>query len=76
MKGGSIMDEQRLDMQHLRHYHKFGLVADPGPDILLNKDLLARLKVQILDLEIIELKNQIKLAESYKDMLREQYKMK
>lgn len=56
-------------------YYRLGIVADPGPDILLNKDYLAKLKIQILESEILELKNQIKLAESYKAMLKEQYKL-
>ena len=56
-------------------YHMLGMVADPAPDILLNKELLARLKVQMLDHEIVELKNGIKFAESYKALLKEQYKI-
>jgi len=30
-------------------YYKFGIVADPGPDIILGKEQLARPKIQILD---------------------------
>jgi len=70
------MHDPKMNMQYLHRYHPFGLVADPAPDILLNKDLLARLKIKILDLEIIQLKNQIELAESYQHMLKEQYKIK
>lgn len=56
-------------------YYKLGLVADPAPEILLDKDQLARIKIQILEHEILELKNQINLAETYMGMLRETYKI-
>ena len=70
------MSRPEIDMKKSGSiYYKFGIVADPAPDILLGKEQLARLKVQILDQEIMDLKNQIKLAETYKAMLKQQYKI-
>jgi len=56
-------------------YYKLGLVADPAPEVLFNKDFLARFKVQMIDHEIVEMKENIKFAESYKALIREQYKL-
>ena len=55
-------------------YYKLGLVADPAPELLLNKAQLAKLKIQMLDQQIAELKHQIELAETYKGMLMEEYR--
>ncbi|MDW7760700.1 MAG: hypothetical protein SCM96_08685 [Acidobacteriota bacterium] len=56
--------------------HLVGPVADPGPDVLLDKVGLVRIKLEMLNQNIIDLKNQIKIAEIYRDMLKAQYKLK
>jgi hypothetical protein len=38
-----------------------GPVADPSPELVLDKDRLARLKLGMLDQEILELRNQTKI---------------
>ena len=53
-----------------------GPVADPGPELILDKDRLARLKLEMLDQEILELKNQIKIAETYRVLIKEQHNIK
>ena len=72
------MSRPKVEMQKVDHsvYYKLGLVADPAPEILLDKERLARLKVTILDTEVKELQNQMKIAEMYRDLLREQYKIR
>ncbi|OGP97574.1 MAG: hypothetical protein A2Z51_06600 [Deltaproteobacteria bacterium RBG_19FT_COMBO_52_11] len=56
--------------------HIAGPVADPAPELILDKDRLARLKLGMLDQEILELRNQIKFREMYRDMIREQHNIK
>jgi hypothetical protein len=56
-------------------YYRLGIVADPAPEIIFDKERLAHFKVEILKHEITEMKNQIKLAEMYIGMIKEQYKM-
>lgn len=53
-----------------------GPVADPAPELILDKDRLARLKLGMLDQDILELRNQIKFREMYRDMIREQHNIK
>jgi hypothetical protein len=56
--------------------HIAGPVADPGPELILDKDRLARLKLEMLGQEILELKNQIKIAETYQVLIKEQHNIK
>jgi hypothetical protein len=53
-----------------------GPVADPSPELILDKDRLARLKLGMLDQEIQGLRNQIKIVEMYRDMIKEQHNIK
>ncbi len=53
-----------------------GITADPAPDLILDKIRLAKLKLEMLDQTIIELKNQIKIAETYRNMIKEQHNIK
>lgn len=56
--------------------HFAGPVADPGPELILDKVRLARLKLGMLDQEILELRSQIKFRETYRDMIKEQHNIK
>jgi hypothetical protein len=50
-----------------------GPVADPGPELILDKVRLSKLKLAMIDQQIAELNNQIKIAQTYRDMIKEQY---
>ena len=53
-----------------------GPVADPGPELMLDKARLAQLKVHRLDQAITDLRNQIEIFELEKNLLAEEYNLK
>jgi len=56
-------------------YWKLGMVADPGPELLLEKDQLAQIRLRRIDIAIKELNESIKTLELEKGMLKKQYKI-
>jgi len=55
---------------------KLGTVADPGPELLLDKARLAKIKVRKLDMVIKGLEEQIDVLRLEQDMLKKEYKIK
>ena len=54
---------------------KLGYAADPAIEILLPKDMLAKIKMAKLDAAIKELQTTIEMLDMQRDMLRQQYKI-
>lgn len=63
-----------IDLQTLK-WLRPGYSADPGPDILLDKSKIARLKVRQLEMVVHELEGQLEMAKMELDMIREEYKI-
>lgn len=55
---------------------RIGYAADPAIDILLDKALLAQLRVRKLDIAIADLKSQMELLQLERGMLAREYKIK
>ncbi len=55
---------------------RIGYAADPAIDILLDKSLLAQLRVRKLDMAIGDLKSQMELLQLERGMLAKEYKIK
>ena len=55
---------------------KLGTVADPGPELLLDKARLAKIKVRKLDMVIKGLEEQIDVLRLEQEMLKKEYKIK
>lgn len=55
---------------------KVGYAADPAIDILLDKALLAQLRIRKLDMVIADLKANIELLQVERGMLAKEYKVK
>jgi hypothetical protein len=53
-----------------------GPVADPGPELLLDKTRLAKLKIVRLDQTVASLEKQIEAIRLERDLLAEEYKLK
>jgi hypothetical protein len=53
-----------------------GPIADPAISLLLNKELLAQIKVRQLDMEIQQARQYMDMLKMQRDMLAEQYKVK
>ena len=57
-------------------YWRIGTVADPGPELLLAKDKLAKLRIKKLDMAINDLKQQIDILTAERMMLVKEYKIR
>ena len=55
---------------------RLGYAADPAIEILLPKDMLARIKVHKLDMAISELKVTMENLKMQRDMLAKEYKIR
>lgn len=55
---------------------RLGYSADPGIELLLPKDMLAKIKMQRLEMQINELKLAMENLEMQRDMLAKEYKLK
>lgn len=62
--------------QALVTHWRLGTVADPGPELLLDKAKLAKLRIKKVDFAIQELKQQIDILVMERDMLKRTYKIK
>lgn len=62
--------------QALVTHWRLGTVADPGPELLLDKTRLAKLRIKKVDFAIQELKQQIDILVMERDMLKRTYKIK
>ena len=62
--------------QIAEHVHaRLGYAADPAIEILLPKDMLARIKIQQIDTAINELRLTMENLTMQRDMLAEEYKI-
>ena len=55
---------------------RLGYAADPAIEILLPKDMLARIKLQKIDMAIRDLKGTIKDLNLQREMLVKEYKLR
>lgn len=55
---------------------RLGYAADPAIEILLPKDMLARIKIRKIQMAINELKLNIETLEMQRDMLAKEYKIR
>ncbi len=54
---------------------KLGYVADPGIDMLLDKELIAKIRIREIEMQIKLLEMQLDTARLAADALREQYEI-
>ena len=58
------------------HFHPRGPGGDPPPWFLLDKEKLARLKINQIDTFLVELEKQIESLKLEKNLLKAEYKIK
>lgn len=57
-------------------HHPWRINIDPGPEVFLAKDKLARLKIQQIESTVAQLQKEIEALNLQKDLLKEEYKLK
>lgn len=65
-------------MQHIPESiaARLGYAADPAIEILLPKDMLAKIKIQKIDMAITQLESEMQLLKMQRDMLAKEYHQK